>query len=163
MIIWVIKIFFCTVLLCSCHLFLISSASVRSIPLLSFIVPIFARTGPRSHPNFSCLCYCSLLNRPIHTEDSRGLQCGYTTIRGHSLLDLGVYEALPTAPAPVACYVKALLKYHSAQFWDCHIALLMPASPTEKTDLLLISNCSPLIPFLLPQPIQSLLSVCVLS
>ena len=26
---------------CSCHLFLISSASVRSIPFLSFIVPIF--------------------------------------------------------------------------------------------------------------------------
>ena len=27
---------------CSCHLFLMSSASVRSIPFLSFIVPIFA-------------------------------------------------------------------------------------------------------------------------
>ena len=51
------------------------------------------------------------------------------------MLDLGVYEALPTAPAPVACYVKALLEYHSAQFWDCHVALLMPASPTENTDL----------------------------
>jgi len=30
----------------SCHLFLISSASVRSIPLLSFIVPIFAWNVP---------------------------------------------------------------------------------------------------------------------
>ena len=30
----------------SCHLFLISSASVRSIPLLSLIVPIFARHVP---------------------------------------------------------------------------------------------------------------------
>ena len=29
-----------------CHLFLISSASVRSIPFLSFIVPIFAWNGP---------------------------------------------------------------------------------------------------------------------
>ena len=28
--------------LCSCHLFLISSASVRSVPFLSFIEPIFA-------------------------------------------------------------------------------------------------------------------------
>ena len=28
---------------CSCHLFLMSSASIRSIPFLSFIVPIFAR------------------------------------------------------------------------------------------------------------------------
>ena len=28
----------------SCHLFLISSASVRSIPFLSFIVPIFVYT-----------------------------------------------------------------------------------------------------------------------
>ena len=33
---------FCTVLLYSCHLFLISSADVRSIPFLSFIEPIFA-------------------------------------------------------------------------------------------------------------------------
>ena len=31
---------------CSCHLFLISSASVRSIPFLSFIVPIFAWNVP---------------------------------------------------------------------------------------------------------------------
>ena len=39
----VMKIFFCTVLLCILnHLFLISSASVRSIPFLSFIEPIFA-------------------------------------------------------------------------------------------------------------------------
>ena len=30
----------------SCHLFLISSASVRSIPFLSLIVPIFARSAP---------------------------------------------------------------------------------------------------------------------
>ena len=30
----------------SCHLFLISSASVRSIPSLPFIVPIFAWNGP---------------------------------------------------------------------------------------------------------------------
>ena len=33
---------FCTVLLYSCHLFLISSTSVRSIPFLSFIKPILA-------------------------------------------------------------------------------------------------------------------------
>ena len=35
---------FCTVY--SCHLFLISSASVRSIPFLSFIEPIFAWNAP---------------------------------------------------------------------------------------------------------------------
>ena len=56
MIIWVANIFFvqffCTnVLLYSCHLFLISSASVRSIPFLSlsflsFIKPIFAWNVP---------------------------------------------------------------------------------------------------------------------
>ena len=34
--------FFCTVSVYSCHLFLISSASVRSIAFLSFIEPIFA-------------------------------------------------------------------------------------------------------------------------
>ena len=37
---------FCTVLLCSCNLFLTSSASVRPIPFLSFIVPIFAWNNP---------------------------------------------------------------------------------------------------------------------
>ena len=42
MVIWVIKIFFYSSSVYSCHLFLISSASVRSILFLSFIVPIFA-------------------------------------------------------------------------------------------------------------------------
>ena len=41
MIIWVVKIFFCIVSVYACHLFLISSASLRSIPFLSFIEPIF--------------------------------------------------------------------------------------------------------------------------
>jgi len=36
------KIFLCSSSVYSCHLFLISSASVRSIPFLSFIEPIFA-------------------------------------------------------------------------------------------------------------------------
>ena len=45
MIIWVVKI---TVFLCvySCHLFLISSFSVRSLQFLSFIEPIFAWNVP---------------------------------------------------------------------------------------------------------------------
>ena len=46
MVIWVIKIFFCRVLLCILAMFLISSASVKSIPFLSFIVPIFAWNVP---------------------------------------------------------------------------------------------------------------------
>ena len=40
-VIWVMKIFLYSSVY-SCHLFLISSASVRFIPFLSFIVPIFA-------------------------------------------------------------------------------------------------------------------------
>ena len=42
MIIWVVKIFFLYSSVYSCYLFLISSASVRFIPFLSFIEPIFA-------------------------------------------------------------------------------------------------------------------------
>ena len=43
MIIWVVKIFlYSSSSVYSCHLFLISSASVRSIPFLSFILLIFA-------------------------------------------------------------------------------------------------------------------------
>ena len=40
------KIFLYSSSVYSCHLFLISSASVRSTPFLSFIVPIFARNVP---------------------------------------------------------------------------------------------------------------------
>ena len=40
-VIWVTKIFLYSSSVYSCHLFLISSASVRSIPFLSFMVPIF--------------------------------------------------------------------------------------------------------------------------
>ena len=42
MVIWVIKILLYSSPVYSCHLFLISSASVRSIPFLFFIMPIFA-------------------------------------------------------------------------------------------------------------------------
>ena len=42
-IIWVMKL---SSSVYSCHLFLISSASVRSTPFLSFIVPIFAWNAP---------------------------------------------------------------------------------------------------------------------
>ena len=38
-------LFFCRYFLCSpCHLFLISSASLRRIPFLSFVVPILERS-----------------------------------------------------------------------------------------------------------------------
>ena len=46
MVIWVIKIFLYSSSVYSCHLFLISSASVRSIPFLSYVVPIFAWNVP---------------------------------------------------------------------------------------------------------------------
>ena len=46
MIVWVVKIILYSSSVYSCHLFLISSASVRSIPFLSFIEPIFAWNGP---------------------------------------------------------------------------------------------------------------------
>ena len=40
-VIWVMKIFLYSSSVYSCHLFLISSASVRSIPFLCFMVPVF--------------------------------------------------------------------------------------------------------------------------
>jgi len=46
MVIWVIKFFFCIVLLYSYHFFLIASASVRSIPFLSFTEPFFTWNVP---------------------------------------------------------------------------------------------------------------------
>ena len=52
MVIWVIKAFLYSYSVCSCHLFLISFASVRSIPFLSFIVPILAWIVPFVSPIF---------------------------------------------------------------------------------------------------------------
>ena len=46
LVIWVMKIFLYSSSVCSCHLFLISSASIRSIWFLFFIVPIFAWNVP---------------------------------------------------------------------------------------------------------------------
>ena len=46
MIIWVMKIFFVQFFCVSWHLFLVSSASFRSIPFLSFIEPIFVWNVP---------------------------------------------------------------------------------------------------------------------
>ena len=46
MVIWAIKLLFNSSSVYSCHLFLISSASVRSIPFLCFIEPIFAWNVP---------------------------------------------------------------------------------------------------------------------
>ena len=46
MIIWIVKIFLYSSSVYSCHLFLISSASVRSLPFRSFIEPIFAWNVP---------------------------------------------------------------------------------------------------------------------
>ena len=53
MVIWVIKFFPCSSSVYSCHLFLISSASVRSLPFLSFIVSILAWNIPLVYPVFS--------------------------------------------------------------------------------------------------------------
>ena len=46
MIIWVVKLFLYSSSVYSCHLFLVSFASVRSIPFLSFIEPIIAWNVP---------------------------------------------------------------------------------------------------------------------
>ena len=58
----------------SCHLFLISSVSVRSTPFLSFIVPIFAWNGPFSSVQLLSrvrLCdpmNCSTPGLPVHYQ-----------------------------------------------------------------------------------------------
>ena len=51
-VIWVIKTFLFNSSVYSCHLFLIYSASVRSLPFLSFIVPIFVKNLPLASPIF---------------------------------------------------------------------------------------------------------------
>ena len=57
----------------SCHLFLISSASVRSIPFLSFIIPIFAWNVPL----VSLIFLKRSLVFPILLFSSISLHCSY--------------------------------------------------------------------------------------
>ena len=52
MVIWVIRSFLYNSSVCSCHLFLISSISVSSLPFLFFLVPIFAWNVPLASPIF---------------------------------------------------------------------------------------------------------------
>jgi len=78
MVIWVIKFLLYSSSVYSCHLFLIYSASVRSIPFLSFIMPIFAWNVALSSVQFSpaaqsCLTLCDLMNHsmpglPVHHQ-----------------------------------------------------------------------------------------------
>ena len=52
MVIWDIKIFLYRSSVYTCHFFLVSSASVRSLPFQSFLVPIFAWNVPLVSPTF---------------------------------------------------------------------------------------------------------------
>ena len=64
---------FCLVLVYSCHLFLISSASVRSLLFLSFIVPILAWNVPLVSPVFMkrSLVFPVLLFSPVSLHNLR--------------------------------------------------------------------------------------------
>ena len=63
---------------CSCHLFLISSISLRSIPFLSFSVPLFAWKSPLVSLIFldMSLVFPSLLYSPISLHWSLGRLTG---------------------------------------------------------------------------------------
>ena len=60
---------------CACHLFLIPSASVRSIPFLSFIVPIFAWNIPLISLIFLKLSHSSTAEFWTQTRQSIQLTC----------------------------------------------------------------------------------------
>src|SRR5574337_614017 len=62
-IIWVVKIFLYSFSVYSCHLFLISSASVMPIPFLSFIEPIcmkYSLDSPYFLEEISSLSHCTV-------------------------------------------------------------------------------------------------------
>ena len=74
---------------CSCHLFLISSASVRSILFLSFIVPIFAWNVPLLSPVF----LKRSLIFPILLFSSVSLHCSLKRLSYLSLLFFGTLHS----------------------------------------------------------------------
>ena len=88
----------------SCHLFLISSASVRSIPFLLFIVPRFAWNVPFSSVQFSSVTQsCSTLCNPMDCSMAglpvyhRFLE--FTQTHAHSVCD-AIQPSHPLSPPP---------------------------------------------------------------
>ena len=96
--------FFCVF----CHLFLISSASVRSIPLLSFFVPIFAWNVPSVSLSF----LKRSLTFPILFFPSISL---HWSLRKAFYLSSLFFGTLPsngyTFPFPLSLYFSSFLSY----------------------------------------------------
>lgn len=78
---------------------------LSTVPFLELWIQLIS--GPRPTAVF---LICPVVRFSTHQylqKTAGGLQCGLTAIRGHALLDPGVYEALPThfnkLHAPVPC------------------------------------------------------------
>ena len=95
--------FLCNTSVYSCHLFLIFSASVRSIPFLSFIVPIFAWNVPLVSLIFleRSLVFPLLLFSPISLHGS--LRKAFLSLLAILWNSAFKWVYLSFSPLPLAC------------------------------------------------------------
>ena len=103
----------------SCHLFLISSASVRSIVFLSFIVPIFAWNVPFPSVQFSsvaqsCLILCDPISHstpglPVHHQLLEFTQTHFHLV--HDAIQPSHPMLSPSPPAPNPSQHQSLFQW----------------------------------------------------
>ena len=124
-VIWVLKIFLYSSSVYSCYLFLISSASVRSILFLCFIVPIFACNVPLVSLIFlkRCLVFPILL---------------FSSISLHCLVRKAFLSLL-------AVFWDSAFRWSIFSFFLCYSLLFFPqlfVRPPQTTILPFCISCS---------------------
>ena len=117
MVIWVIKIYFVQFSVYSCYLFLISSASVRSLLFLSFIVPIFSWNVPLVSPIFlRSLAFPILLFPSISLHCSLKTFWSFLAILWNSAISWVYLSFCPL------CFTSLLFSTICKAFSDNHLA-----------------------------------------
>ena len=104
----------------SCHLFLISSASIRPLPFLSFIVPVFAWNVTLMSPVF--------LKRPLV----------FSLLLFHSFFSLFIEEGLLASP----CYsLELCIVRYAFLFLPCFLLLFFSQLFVRPPQITTLPSC----------------------
>ena len=142
----------------SCHLFLISSASVRSISFLSFIVPLFARNVPL----VSLIFLKRSLVLPVVLFSSVSLHylLKMTFFSLLAILWNSAFSWIYIFPFLFACHVSPFVSYCKASSDICLVAFLFWGDGFCHHLLYNVTNFGPLFFRHFVYQIQSLESIC---
>ena len=139
----------------SCHLFLISSASVRSIPFLSFIVPIFPWNVPLVSLIFltRSLVYPILSSISLHWSLSKAFFSLFAMLWDSAFKWVYLsFSLLPLAALLFQLFVRppqiTILPFYISFSWGCSLSL-PPINYHEPLSIVLQAVClSDLIPWI---------------